>query len=188
MEHKENKSFDELDMDTEGRFCDSPMGSPSFIDVLYETDPLFVLVPSDTLKLDIEDLPIIEPDSVQSDKASTAVSEGTSEYYDKQPSKSLSQENLYQDKEIPDFTIKRIGSLTLEERHLKVQRYLDKRQRRTWNKRINYDCRKRVADKRIRVKGRFVTKEQACLLLEEQKQMNAQMQIENNSPCQASLN
>ena len=40
-----------------------------------------------------------------------------------------------------------------------------KKSRRVWNKKINYDCRKKVADSRLRVKGKFVTKEQACNLL-----------------------
>ena len=41
-------------------------------------------------------------------------------------------------------------------------RFKAKKSRRTWNKKINYDCRKKVADSRLRVKGKFVTKEQAC--------------------------
>ena len=40
-------------------------------------------------------------------------------------------------------------------------KYLVKRNKRKWGKRIHYSCRKQVADKRIRIKGRFVTKEQA---------------------------
>lgn len=39
------------------------------------------------------------------------------------------------------------------------------RNRRIWKKKISYDCRKRVADNRLRVKGKFVTKKQVCSLL-----------------------
>jgi hypothetical protein len=60
---------------------------------------------------------------------------------------------------------KRIGTLTLEERRAKIERYMEKRKRRTWNKRVNYDCRKKVADNRLRIKGRFVTKDQAFSML-----------------------
>jgi len=62
--------------------------------------------------------------------------------------------------------IKRIGTLTIEERRIKIDKYLEKRKRRTWNKRVNYDCRKKVADNRLRIKGRFVTKDQAFSMLE----------------------
>lgn len=54
-----------------------------------------------------------------------------------------------------------IGTLTLNERREKIQRYLEKRKKRSWNKKIAYDCRKRVADNRMRIKGRFVTKDKA---------------------------
>jgi len=63
--------------------------------------------------------------------------------------------------------VKKIGPLTVEERRAKVEQYLKKRKERTWNKRINYDCRKRVADSRLRFKGRFVTKTQAFGMLKE---------------------
>jgi len=62
---------------------------------------------------------------------------------------------------------KKIGTLTVEERRVKVERYLEKRKKRTWSKKINYDCRKRVADSRLRFKGRFVTKSQAFAMLAE---------------------
>jgi hypothetical protein len=55
----------------------------------------------------------------------------------------------------------RIGTLSYEERHIKVQKYLEKRSRRSFAKKIAYNCRKRVADSRLRVKGRFITKAQA---------------------------
>ena len=66
-------------------------------------------------------------------------------------------------------TRKKIGTLTIEERREKIQKYLEKRKNRNWKKRINYDCRKRVADNRIRLKGRFVTKEQAKMLQKHSK-------------------
>jgi len=62
--------------------------------------------------------------------------------------------------------IRKIGTLTVEERKIKIDKYLEKRKRRTWNKRVNYDCRKKVADNRLRIKGRFVTKDQAFSMLE----------------------
>lgn len=46
----------------------------------------------------------------------------------------------------------------------KVRIYLF-RKRRIWKKKINYDCRKKVADNRLRIKGKFVTREQACEML-----------------------
>lgn len=61
--------------------------------------------------------------------------------------------------------IKQIGTIPPEERRRKIRRFLEKRQRRIWAKRISYDCRKRVADGRLRVKGRFVTKAQAVASL-----------------------
>lgn len=41
---------------------------------------------------------------------------------------------------------------------MRVQRYLMKRAKRCFIKKVNYACRKVVADQRVRVKGRFVTK------------------------------
>ena len=43
---------------------------------------------------------------------------------------------------------KKIGKITLRERQKKIQRYTAKRDRRQWEKKISYDCRKVVADKR----------------------------------------
>jgi hypothetical protein len=58
-----------------------------------------------------------------------------------------------------------IGVISWLERKLKVDKYIQKKRKRVWKKKINYDCRKRVADNRLRVKGRFATKKQACDLL-----------------------
>lgn len=58
----------------------------------------------------------------------------------------------------------RIGTLTYEERQIKLKKYREKKKNRVWSKKINYNCRKKVAEGRLRVKGRFVTKEQALVL------------------------
>ena len=58
----------------------------------------------------------------------------------------------------------RIGIYTPAERAAIISRFQSKRTRRVWNKKIRYNCRKSLADRRMRVKGRFVkrsTEEQA---------------------------
>lgn len=68
--------------------------------------------------------------------------------------------------EVPSPTESRtLGGLTRAQRKEKIARYLEKRRRRSFAKKVAYDCRKKVADQRIRVKGRFVTRKQALELL-----------------------
>jgi len=50
----------------------------------------------------------------------------------------------------------RIGIYTPAERAAIIARFNSKRSRRVWNKKIRYNCRKNLADRRLRVKGRFV--------------------------------
>ena len=52
-----------------------------------------------------------------------------------------------------------IGAYTATERRARIARFMEKRSRRVWTKRVKYDVRKNFADSRIRVKGRFVKKE-----------------------------
>lgn len=56
--------------------------------------------------------------------------------------------------------VHRVGAYTLEERAALVAKFHAKRGRRIWRKKIKYDCRKKLADKRPRLKGRFVTQEE----------------------------
>jgi len=54
----------------------------------------------------------------------------------------------------------RIGIYTPAERAAIIARFQSKRTRRVWNKKIRYNCRKNLADRRLRVKGRFVKRSQ----------------------------
>lgn len=60
---------------------------------------------------------------------------------------------------------KPIGGLSVSERRQKIQRYLVKKKKRLETKKDFYDSRKKAAHKRLRIKGRFVTKEEACAVL-----------------------
>jgi len=50
----------------------------------------------------------------------------------------------------------RIGIYTPKQRSKLLSRWHAKRERRVWRKKIRYNCRKNLADTRIRIKGRFV--------------------------------
>ena len=67
----------------------------------------------------------------------------------------------------PCNNIKRglIGPLTVSERQEKVMKYLQKKRTKYLMKKFCYKCRKQVAEKRLRIKGRFVTKQQAFDIL-----------------------
>jgi len=52
-----------------------------------------------------------------------------------------------------------VGPLTLKQRQQKVLNYIIKKRQKTIGKKFTYECRKQVAEKRLRIKGRFVTKQ-----------------------------
>jgi CCT motif len=59
-----------------------------------------------------------------------------------------------------------VGAYSPESRKVRIERFLSKRNHRVWSKTIKYDVRKNFADSRLRVKGRFVRKEDESLMRE----------------------
>lgn len=57
-----------------------------------------------------------------------------------------------------DDSMVRVGAYTKEERQIRIAKFRAKKNRRVWKKQIKYDCRKKLADNRPRIKGRFVTR------------------------------
>ena len=64
-----------------------------------------------------------------------------------------------------DGDVAYIGPLTEKQRLSKVRSYLTKKYNKAFSKKHCYTCRKSVAEKRLRIKGRFVTREQAFVIL-----------------------
>mmetsp|Transcript_6877 Transcript_6877/g.11452 ORF Transcript_6877/g.11452 Transcript_6877/m.11452 type:complete len:642 (+) Transcript_6877:64-1989(+) len=59
-----------------------------------------------------------------------------------------------------------IGAYSPEQRKLRIEKFLEKRSRRVWTKKVKYDVRKNFADSRVRIKGRFVKKEDEDIMRE----------------------
>jgi CCT motif len=59
-----------------------------------------------------------------------------------------------------------VGAYSPDSRKVRISRFMEKRNHRTWTKSVKYDVRKNFADSRLRVKGRFVKKEDEVLMRE----------------------
>jgi CCT motif len=59
-----------------------------------------------------------------------------------------------------------IGAYSPNSRRVRIERFIEKRNHRVWTKSVKYDVRKNFADSRLRVKGRFVKKEEESLMRE----------------------
>ncbi|KAK3042615.1 hypothetical protein RJ639_000867 [Escallonia herrerae] len=66
---------------------------------------------------------------------------------------------LLQEMEEP---VMKVGRYSVQERKDRILRYLKKRNQRNFNKTIKYACRKTLADKRVRVRGRFAKNNEPC--------------------------
>ena len=69
------------------------------------------------------------------------------------------------EQELPSSVTGRIGAYTLKERRKKLERYLEKRTRRIWDRNVRYQCRKNIAVNRLRVRGRFISREEETSLI-----------------------
>lgn len=59
-----------------------------------------------------------------------------------------------------------VGAYSPESRRRRIDLFNEKRKNRVWTRKVKYDVRKNFADTRMRVKGRFVKKEDEDLLKE----------------------
>ena len=75
------------------------------------------------------------------------------------------QEEGNDEQELPSSVTGRIGAYTLKERRKKLERYLEKRTRRIWDRNVRYQCRKNIAVNRLRVRGRFISREEETSLI-----------------------
>ncbi|GBG25061.1 Two-component response regulator-like APRR7 [Hondaea fermentalgiana] len=60
---------------------------------------------------------------------------------------------------MPVMRMSKVGAYSPDERKRLIDKFLRKREKRIWRKRVKYNVRKNFADSRLRVKGRFVRKE-----------------------------
>ncbi|XP_028078423.1 uncharacterized protein LOC114280271 [Camellia sinensis] len=71
----------------------------------------------------------------------------------------------------------KVGRYSVEERKNRILRYVKKRNQRNFNKTIKYACRKILADKRVRVRGRFARNNE---LLSEEEASAVRKNNDNN--------
>lgn len=84
----------------------------------------------------------------------------------------------------PSHTVNRMDKIGIygpEERKARIARFLEKRRNRVWAKKVKYDVRKNFADSRLRIKGRFVKKEDEAQYLTHPEVPEGQLQASSGS-------
>ncbi|PIN06634.1 hypothetical protein CDL12_20812 [Handroanthus impetiginosus] len=66
-------------------------------------------------------------------------------------------------------SMKKASPYSPEKKKERIQRYRSKRNLRNFNKKIKYECRKSLADRRPRVRGRFVRNDEIEKILESRR-------------------
>ncbi len=78
--------------------------------------------------------------------------------------------------------------LSKEERKKRIEKYLEKKKKRKYNKKVIYECRKSLADKRMRFQGRFVKTGEAKKLIRSGESVTARDHSDLNKLINESLN
>ena len=59
-----------------------------------------------------------------------------------------------------------VGAYSPRARRARIERFLEKRKQRVWTKKTQYSVREKHANSRMRMKGRFITKDDEAMLKE----------------------
>ena len=62
----------------------------------------------------------------------------------------------------PTISQQNIGIYSIVARKKKIRKFLEKRKKRSWQKKLRYAVRKKIAGCRVRVKGRFIKSGQSA--------------------------
>lgn len=114
-----------------------------------------------------EETPVRKASASRQDGVSTVMPGQDTAMQNEEPQEAQQtyQEGLLPGSAPAPLFLNKLGPLTLLERQQKILRFIAKKSQKSLAKKFTYECRKQVAEKRLRIKGRFVTKQQAFEIL-----------------------